>query len=401
MEQFKSMANVAGKRIQCSTYLILLWIVVAGLYKQSWNNFILVSMDNSHTRRFDLDQPVSSRFKPPFSTPPNDAERFRCTMSNGTLLDTRVFPHFIIAGTQKGGTSAISRLLQFVPDLRRSTSFEPHFWSRELSRRDEWTRESKCDAIAGYLAHFKRATFAPGTLVYEKTPLLLALPWVPQMIRGVLEPHIPKIVVILRDPVDRFYSEYKMTAQRQHGKNMTVPSLESLINREIVGFHQKGILRDFPLLTNTTFSDAPSSPHRNSTEISGLAKYQSTLARGFYANQLKHYLPYFSLGTHLKVVHYENFTKHKVETLNDILDFVGAPRIEWPKRYLDRNLGPYGRRSSENRFEPELLGTETRAYLKAMYRPFNNELASILGDAWQNVWNDDELGGEPSILGRG
>lgn len=336
-------------------------------------------------------------------------ERFQCTMKNGVTLDTPVFPHFIIAGAQKGGTTAISKLLSKVPSLLASTEFEPHFWSYRIHHLQEWSLGQRCHAIARYRKYFDAEQMVPGRLVYEKTPVLLAMPKVPKTIHDVLAPHLPKIIVILRDPVDRFYSEYKMEAEVLHRKNKTIAPIATLINHEMLAYHAQGLLTDFPLLsqwswssqqqqqqaqeaatmattTTTTITTPPASPPPTQVETFELRKYKSFLARGFYSKQLQYYLAYFPLGTHLHVVHYENFNSNKTKILNEILEFVGAEPFEWHPRHLDKNLGPFRARSDPSVYQPEQLSNETRLYLKALYKPFNDELVSVLGDEWQDTW---------------
>ena len=394
-----------------------------GWSSSSLSSAHIPTMEASHesTRGFDMDLPIPAQQQPPFDTlmarkrqigfringntslqqlqrfdpwanrsfGTMSKERFNCTMRNGTKVDVPAFPHFIIAGAQKGGTTAISKLLTVVPGLLRSTVFEPHFWSYRLHHPKEWSLPNRCAAIFRYLRFFKVKRIVPGILVYEKTPVLLAMPYAARTIRNVLDPHVPKIIVILRDPVDRFYSEYKMEAELQYRKNQTLPPMTTLINKEIGGYQDQGFLTDFPLLSNDTSTLALISPNRDQVQSLHLDVYKAFLARGFYAKQLKAYLEYFPLGTHLKVVHYETFNEDKATTLNEILEFVGAEPIQWNQSLLDTNLGPLKKRSDPTIFQPEPITNETRAYLRALYAPFNDELADLLGDEWQGVWNQE------------
>jgi len=376
-------------------------------------------------RGFDMDLPISAQEQPPFdsllsknqrnvrsstqyfervvpwgnrSFGTMSKERFNCTLRNGTKVDVPAFPHFIIAGAQKGGTTAISKLLTVVPGLLRSKDFEPHFWSYRLPHPEEWSLPNRCAAIFRYLRFFNVKKIVPGILVYEKTPVLMAMPYAAKTIRNVLDPHLPKIIVILRDPVDRFYSEYKMEAEIQHRKKRSLSPMTTLINNELRGYHAKGFLTDFPLLPSNDTSTTeplggavpPISPNRDQVQALHLDLYKTFLARGFYAKQLKAYMEYFPLGTHLKAVHYETFNADKVTTLNEILDFVGAQPYEWDPSLLDTNLGPLKKRADPTIFQPDSMTNETRAYLKALYAPFNDELADLLGEKWHGVWNTEE-----------
>ena len=414
-----------------SLRILFLSIVVLEIYWLCWSSSGVSSFYNANidasqksSRGIDTDLRITAQERPPLDSlflknRPNarsitqklarvdpwtnrsfgtmSKERFNCALKNGTKVDVPVFPHFIIAGTQKGGTTAVSQLLTTVPGLLTSKAFEPHFWSYGLQHTTKWSLlPDRCAAILKYLRCFNDKEMVPGVLVYEKTPVLMAMPYAAETIRNVLDPHLPKIIVILRDPVDRFYSEYKMQADVKHRRNITVPPLTTLINDELREYHAQGFLTGFSLLSNDTSTIVPPgeavppiSPHRDQVQALHLDLYKKFLARGFYANQLKAYMEYFPLGTHLKVVHYETFIEDKVTTLNEILEFVGAEPFVWNQSLLDTNLGPLKKRFDPAIFQPESMTNATRAYLKALYAPFNDELANMLGEEWQGVWNTE------------
>lgn len=327
---------------------------------------------------------------PLVNTTDTTVQRFRCKLINGSTIDIPVFPHFIIGGCQKGGTSAVSKLLKEVPGLLRSTTFEPHFWSYRLRSSGAWRGRFRCGAIVRYQNHFDSRKFDPGVLVYEKTPILLALPRVPNTIREVLHPHLPKMVFILRDPVERFYSQYKMDVEIANRRNTNFPTLTSLIDQEIMGYHRKGYLRGFPLLSNITSNSSiplySLSPEE--ADVFEMTNYTGFLSRGFYSKQLEHYVEHFPLQSHLKVIHYENFTTNKQAAMNDLLQFIGAKPYKWNRHKLNMNFSPFKKKKAGS-LVPEKLSNITRAYLNALYRPFNDELAAILGPAWRGAWNED------------
>lgn len=114
-------------------------------------------------------------------------------MSERTLL-----PQFIIIGAIKAATTWLTWQLQRQPDIFLPEP-EPHYFSREFHRGPAW-----------YARFFEGA--GPGQLRGEKTADYLANPDAAARIAQVL-PDIPMIVQ-LRDPVDRAYSDYCMLLRR-------------------------------------------------------------------------------------------------------------------------------------------------------------------------------------------
>ena len=111
-------------------------------------------------------------------------------------------PHLVIVGAQKAGTTAIGRLLQSVPNMVGTKGMEAHFWDFTAPRRLEWTSAQKCLYRMKYRRKFDADSIGPDTIVFEKTPSLLAIPQKAPVIRAMMEPYPPKVVIILRNPVD-------------------------------------------------------------------------------------------------------------------------------------------------------------------------------------------------------
>ena len=107
-------------------------------------------------------------------------------------------PAFIIIGAAKAATTWIAHQLRSRPDVFLPGP-EPHYFSREYARGPEW-----------YDCWFDAA--APGQLIGEKSADYLADPAVPQRIaRDLPDSHL---IVQLRDPVERAYSDYCMFYRR-------------------------------------------------------------------------------------------------------------------------------------------------------------------------------------------
>jgi hypothetical protein len=109
---------------------------------------------------------------------------------------------FIIAGVQKGGTTALFDYLGEAPDLSLSRVKEVHFFDDEAQ---DWARPD-------YGAY--HANFAPfdGRPRGEATPIYLY--WPESLERIAAYNPAMKLIVMLRDPVERAWSHWKMEYAR-------------------------------------------------------------------------------------------------------------------------------------------------------------------------------------------
>lgn len=121
-----------------------------------------------------------------------------------------IMPNFVIVGAAKAGTTSLYAYLQQHPQIYLSPVKETNFFAFE---------REKLDFLGGinpsYLADFKtniydyRAQFAGVTneiAIGEASPAYLYLPQAVERIKHYLAD--PKIIIILRDPVERAYSHY-------------------------------------------------------------------------------------------------------------------------------------------------------------------------------------------------
>jgi hypothetical protein len=104
-------------------------------------------------------------------------------------------PNFLIVGAPKAGTTSLARLLSRHPEVFFSRPKETRFFSRNYTNG---------------IDYYERTFFAPAMqrLVGEGDVTYLCHPCVPQRIEQDLG--AVKIIVLLRNPVDRFWSGYLM-----------------------------------------------------------------------------------------------------------------------------------------------------------------------------------------------
>jgi len=115
--------------------------------------------------------------------------------------------------------------------------------------------------------------------------------------------------------------------------------------------------------------------------------------RGLYAQQVANWMNNnFTVGgenNNLLILRYEQFQADKVGVLNDILTFIGLPPTAgkmFDDSILNSNLDPVACPSCKQFSQGMVMKNSTRAYLERLYRPYNDELADLLGEEWRGVW---------------
>lgn len=306
------------------------------------------------------------------------------------------------------------------PQIRASTMAETHFFDWHVPSEMQlekwladrgWHHPLPPEDMTCALQHEYSTNFnitADKAFYFEKTPSYLFLTRVPKLIATICF-WKPKIILILRNPMDRAYSHFRMGVRTQ-GR-----SFEELIDQEIHSLKEIG-LSSAPDRTSLydphdhNFS-IPTHWSPDTLEELHWKHYRKMfsnnyLQRGMYVTQLRHWLQYFTLAnnattttntkaTHnntkkldseekglLLVLNYERFKKNPEQVFTQLLEFVGANAPFVPAEGFG-TLHNY----HENHDRRETMHPETRRYLSAVFRPYNEQLADILGEEWRGVWD--------------
>jgi hypothetical protein len=110
--------------------------------------------------------------------------------------------NFLIAGVQKGGTTALFDYLGDYPDIALSDVKEVHFF-------DDTTRDWAAPDVTAYHAHFPPPDGRP---TGEATPIYSY--WPGSLERIAAYNPAMKLIVVLRDPVQRAWSHWRMEHAR-------------------------------------------------------------------------------------------------------------------------------------------------------------------------------------------
>lgn len=252
----------------------------------------------------------------------------------------RVLPDFIIIGAQKGGTSSLYHYLAQHPDVGPAFRKEVHYFDWSFRKGEVWYR-------ANFPTSLYRSAFHAMTrrrlVVGEASPYYLFHPHVPARVRRLL-PAV-KLIVLLRDPVERTVSSY----QHQVRKGRETLSLEEALDRERerLGAETARVEAD-----DAYNSDA----HR----------HFSYLARGLYAEQLERWFEVFPREQFL-ILHSQDFFDDTRPVFTQVLDFLGL-RHWHPPQYRRFNAAEY-----------EALAPAIRDRLVSYFAPHNARLYELVG----------------------
>ena len=244
-------------------------------------------------------------------------------------------PHFLGVGTQKGGTSSLYHLLKQHPDLYLPDNKEIHYFTKFYERGDDWYREQFEAAPAGLL----RGEITPFYLFHEA---------VPDRIHALR--HDMKIIVLLRNPVDRTLSQYFHSCRW----NLETLPLEKALAAEPERL--KGALN---------IIRQPGGTHLSYQE-------HSYLARSRYEEQLPRYLRLFGRNQVL-VLRSDGLYDAERKTLESITQFLNI------RPFPDNITIPF---ENQGAGEAEKVSPEVRKHIAKQLESTFNWLEQTLDISW-------------------
>lgn len=262
----------------------------------------------------------------------------------------RSLADFLVIGTMRGGTSSLYRYLgkhpQIVPSLRKEIEFFTWYYGKGLT----WYRAHFPLALRRQLV----ASSERPLLTFEATPYYLFHPWAASR-AGTTLPEA-KLIVLLRDPVDRAFSHYR---------HMRRLGLEDLTFEEAIRAEENRLAAAEERLTE------------DPGYVSKVHHRYSYLARGCYAEQLERWFARFDREAFL-ILRSEDLFVNPKATYTRILEFLGLPPRNLPAfsnySYMSMPRVPM------EEFEPGL-----RAELEEFFEPHNRKLTDLLetGIRWR------------------
>jgi len=187
------------------------------------------------------------------------------------------WPNFFIVGAPKAGTTSLYAYLKNVPGIYMSSLKEPNYFSvsTHFKRDKKPIRDKK-----KYLSLFEKVK--DEKIIGEASPSYLSDPEAPKLIHQIVPD--ARILISLRDPVERAYSAYLMNVRRRTKKSFS-QQMENTLSNEIL----------------------PS---------------EKLLTRGLYFNPVQRYLDIFG-QKQVKIIIFEEFIKNPKTLIEEILEFLG------------------------------------------------------------------------------
>ncbi|MDE0090647.1 MAG: sulfotransferase domain-containing protein [Thaumarchaeota archaeon] len=230
----------------------------------------------------------------------------------------RILPDFVVLGAARCGTTTMYDLITSHPNIKPALDKELEYFSTRHSFGALWYRSN---------FPMKQDNIITG----EATPRYLPHPSVPQRMSKLL-PNT-KMIILLRNPVDRAYSHYNMMRAQGTGTMSFEQSLQQEPTRDA-----------------------------NSQEL-----YRSW---GLYADHIERWLKYYDRRQFL-ILDTTKFKAERQRTMDTVFDFLGVS----PHKIHDRpNLWGFAYKNT--------MRESTRKKLVEFYKPHNEKLYKLLGHSF-------------------
>jgi hypothetical protein len=249
----------------------------------------------------------------------------------------RTLPDFLIIGAQKCGTTFLYQFLVQHPRVKSAFLKEVHYFDLNFAKGNNWYRSNFPVQLRN------TRTYITG----EASPYYLFHPHAAKRASMVVPD--AKLIILLRNPVDRAYSHYQHQVKRVTGE-----ARETLAFEEAIKAEERILPAEVSKMLQDEYYQSPG--HRT----------RSYLSRGRYIDQLLKWSSLFPKRRML-VLRSEDLFDDTTKALERVLDFLAIPH--WtPEAY-----------SIPNKREYTGLDPLVRQRLDEYYEPYNQRLYDYLG----------------------
>ena len=302
-----------------------------------------------------------------------------------TLVDGRTRPEFMLVGGMKCGSTSFARYLSAHPQVKLSGPKEPHYWSwhRFPARyQDFFVNESPLSNPGP--GQYISGEFSTSSLIH---------PLVPRRVQANL-PGL-RIIVLLRNPVDRAYSHFAMSKRAGREKEC---SFDEIARREmdevpeLLAAHERGFLNPDgdskscyltvdgrPIRVAKHAQGWPEQKLRDDLDLRDYY-FQSYVFRSIYHDQLHRWLRLFP-RQQLMIIQSEHFFENSADTMNDAAEFLGLEPFDFHKTdQLQRSWDAGARNARKMPQDYPAMDDATRKTLTDFFQPYNLQLYRLIDE---------------------
>lgn len=255
----------------------------------------------------------------------------------------RILPDFLIIGAAKSGTTSLFHYLTQHPRIIKPFKKEIHFFDKHFNKGVNW-----------YKLHFPTKNEVNigqnQAITGEATPYYISHPLVPSRVKMIL-PKV-KIIVLLRNPVDRAFSNYNHMVR--------------------MGFEKESFENAIDLESERTLGELDKIVNDN-LNYSFKHHHYSYLSRSIYHIELERWLQYFNIDRFL-FINSEDLYTNPSEIFTQTTNFLDLEKYDNIK-YKKMNSGG----------EYMQMNDQTRIRLINFFNPHNAKLFNLIGKVYD--WN--------------
>jgi hypothetical protein len=254
-----------------------------------------------------------------------------------------MLPNFLIIGVQKAATTSLFHYLSEHPDIAEARRKEIDYFAFNYFRGLNWYRSF----FPPYTKKIQHQLQGKKLITGEASPNYMIHPLSAQRVARQLEK--VKLIVLLRDPVDRTYSHYQMNARK---------GLETLTFEEAIEKENERLAGEVEKI-------------RGDVAYGGLSyRLYSYILRSLYADQLTDWFQHFPREQFL-IIKSEALLESPETVMSEIFQFLEIPTV------------PVGSNVLHHHSTYDSLSPEMRKRLNEFFKPHNERLYQLIGASWR------------------
>lgn len=262
-------------------------------------------------------------------------------------------PSIFIVGAQKAGTTTLQSLLKKHPDIAPPEVKEVAFFDRD----PEYSKGTDY-----YLQQFPLSWPMRKKITLDATPIYFYSPACAERIYSFCPD--ARIIILLRDPVERAYSAWNMYRRMiEEGKRLeTLRGRVERSNPDIRSFWMERIERRQWI----SFDECIDLETGLNAERSMLP---DCIRRGRYAEQLERYKAFFSTDQ-IRIFRFSEMVADSLSVVKQTADFLGLRAFNWDRiKIKQSNRGEY----------KQTISDVQRSRLEAFYEESNRKVLALTG----------------------